>query len=79
MTLFDRALASAGRLRRLLLPMGLLLLALWLLFFDSHNLVRRVQWHHELAETRAKNEALQREIDLLEQKLKDVESEEVRP
>lgn len=74
---FDRALTSAGRLRRFLLPVGLLLLAVWLLFFDSHNLVRRVQWHRELASYRAQNEALQHEIDVLELKLEDVESEEV--
>ena len=61
--------APRRRLHRILLLTALGLLALWLLFFDSHSLLRRVQWHREYARLVQENIRLQEEIDILEAKL----------
>ena len=55
--------------RRLLLLVGALLVAVWLLFLDSHSLVRRWQWHSELEQLRVENAALEQRIADLEAKL----------
>lgn len=64
-------------MRKRLLILGLGLLGVWLLFFDSHSLVRRAQWHHELTTMQAENEALQRAIDTLTVQLDAGVSDEV--
>lgn len=46
------------RLRRRLLLAGALALALWVAFFDSHSLWRRVSYARELDRIAAENEAL---------------------
>lgn len=51
--------------RRLLLSLGVFTLV-WITFFDSHSLVKRISWHHEYAELRAENELLIAEIERLE-------------
>ena len=56
------------RLRRRLLLVGLVALIGWLAFFDSHSLVRRVGYYHELRQISAENERLKAEnIELAEQ------------
>jgi cell division protein FtsB len=57
---------------------GIVLLALvWVLFFDSHSMVRRLQWTHEAAQLRQDNEAMQAEILRLERSLKEANDPEV--
>ena len=59
---------SRPRLRRRLLLVGLVALIGWLAFFDSHSLVRRVGYYHELRQISAENERLKAEnIELAEQ------------
>lgn len=57
------------RWRRLLVGLGLLLL-IWIAFFDSHSLYRRLRWSYEASRLRAQNEALRQTIDSLQQQLK---------
>ena len=58
---------SRPRLRRRLLLVGLVGLIGWLAFFDSHSLVRRVGYYHELRQISAENEQLKAEnIELAE-------------
>ena len=65
------------RLRRPLVLAVLGALALWLAFFDSHSLARRVSWHHEHARLAAENAALRAEIEQLEARLDAGISDEV--
>ena len=65
------------RLRRPVVAMVLLLGALWFTFFDSYSLVKRVRWHHEHARLSQENEHLRREVDILEERLKNPLSDEV--
>ena len=65
------------RLRRPVVVTVLLLGALWFIFFDSYSLVKRVRWHHEYARLSTENEHLRREVDILEERLKNPISEEV--
>ncbi len=56
------------RMRKRFLLMGLVGLIAWLTFFDSHSLVRRVGYYHELRQVSAENERLQAEnVELAEQ------------
>ena len=60
---------QATSLRRLRLALasalGLALLV-WVAFFDSHSLVKRITWHHELSELRRENAALREQTRILE-------------
>lgn len=44
-------------------------LVVWVLFFDSHSLLKRYQWHQELDALTQENEELQREIQQLQTQL----------
>lgn len=57
------------RLRNRILVCAGLLLALWLAFFDSHSLLKRVTWHQEFTELREENARLSTEIDRLEEEV----------
>lgn len=67
---------SSRLLRRLLLA-AVVLLAVWVLFFDSHSVIKRLRWHREYTELSAENEHLRQEIDVLEDRLDDPLSDEV--
>ncbi len=56
---------------------ALLLLGLWVSFFDSHSLLRRVRWTMELNAKQADNVRLERELEALQAQLQSVESPEV--
>lgn len=53
------------------------LAGIWFTFFDSHSLVKRIQWHQELARLTEENEALREEIDTLEERLAEPLSDEI--
>ena len=57
------------RLPRLLLAGGGLVVFLWIAFFDSHSLLRRLSWHAEEARLIEENDALRQEIADLEARL----------
>lgn len=57
------------RLRNRLIACGVLMLAVWITFFDSHSLVKRLGWHREHAELVESNAQLRAEIDRLETEL----------
>ena len=47
----------------------ILLGGIWLVFFDSYSLVRRVGWHQEQAQLRVENAALEQRILELEEQI----------
>ena len=47
----------------------ILLLGIWLAFFDSHSLLKRYRWHQERELLHHENQALRKRIDVLESKL----------
>ncbi len=51
--------------------------ALWLLFFDSHSIYRRVMWGREAATLRAENAVLERDIEELKIRIKEADGNEV--
>ena len=65
------------RLQGPLLVVAVLLATLWITFFDSHSLIKRVRWHQEMTRLTEENEALRHEIDLLEERLAVPLSDEV--
>lgn len=60
---------SRSRLRLWLLGGALLLLAAWLLFFDSHSLLKRYRWNQELDRLQSENAQLRDDIDRLQTNL----------
>lgn len=54
------------RFRNRFIASALLLLAVWLTFFDSHSLVKRLAWHREHAHLVESNARLRSEIERLE-------------
>ncbi|MEM6326164.1 MAG: septum formation initiator family protein [Bacteroidota bacterium] len=52
--------------RRRLLIVGVIALGLWVAFLDSHSLLRRALYAHDLAQIEAENEALRQENARLE-------------
>ena len=56
---------STPQSRRKALITGLVVLAVWVTFFDSHSLIRRARWHSQLNAISAENTRLQIEADSL--------------
>lgn len=52
-------------------------LVVWVLFFDSHSLLKRYQWHQELDALTQENEELRREIQHLQTQLEKPLSDQV--
>ncbi len=66
MALTERISHFVQRSRTLLLGVAIALVAIWVLFFDSHSIATRVQLMAERSALSADNEALQAQIDALE-------------
>lgn len=60
---------SSPLLRRRLLLAGLAALMGWLAFFDSHSLLRRARYYHEVSRLTAENERLTVENAALAERL----------
>lgn len=52
-------------------------LFLWVLLFDSHSLLQRMKWQHELNATRTHNETLEASIEEKKQEVRQGISDEV--
>lgn len=50
---------------------------LWITFFDSHSLIKRLRWHNERDALRTENALLTREIERLEREVEKGISDEV--
>ncbi len=61
---------------RYVLLAGLILLLLWVLFLDSHSLLKRWKWHRELVAIKKENAYLEQRIQKLERKLETPLSDE---
>lgn len=59
------SVAEKRRLRNRTIASAVLLLAVWLAFFDSHSLFKRITWHREYTELREENARLSTEIERL--------------
>lgn len=68
---------TSPALRRRLLMLGLVVAAVWIAFFDSHSLLRRVQYYYEYRTLAAENEQLQAAIEDLERRVSAEPSDEV--
>jgi len=67
--LIVRSLGAVGLTRRRIV-VGIGLVAfMWVAFFDSHSLVRRLRWHHEADQIRRANQELRAEIVYLREKV----------
>lgn len=64
------------RVRRRFVLAALSLLLMWLTFFDSHSLVRRIGWHKEHAQLQQANDDLKAQIEDLESELDEGLSDE---
>lgn len=51
--------------------------AVWLMFFDSHSLIKRVSWHHEYVQLLEENAALEEQIKALEERMEQGISDEM--
>lgn len=62
--------------RRIVLGV-LVFVGLWVLFFDTHNLLQRARWTYELHETQVENARLQDELEVLQEQLESVDAPDV--
>lgn len=65
----------SGRVKATLACFALLIVAVWLTFFDSHSIANRIHWNREIAKIEAENSALREETAALEEKLKGAKSD----
>lgn len=65
------------RLQGPLIVVVMILAGLWITFFDSHSLVKRVRWNQEVARLTEENKALRQEIEVLEERLAEPLSDDV--
>jgi cell division protein FtsB len=68
---------SNGDWGRWLLAIGAALVLVWVAFFDSHSLIKRIRWHHEHEHLSAENERLRQQIETLQYKLQQPLSDDV--
>lgn len=69
--------APSRTVMRWLLAGGAVLLFLWIAFFDSHSLLKRLRWHYEHEQLTTENERLRRQIETLQHQLQQPLSDEV--
>lgn len=67
--------SSPRHLTRWLAAAAGLFLIVWLLFLDSHSVMKRVRWHQQEAQLTQENERLRAEIDALDAKLEEPPSD----
>jgi cell division protein FtsB len=60
---------SKKTLRRWLIGGVLCALVVWIVFFDSHSLLQRYQWHQQRDQLAQENQQLQQEIERLRNQL----------
>lgn len=60
---------ASPQLRRRLLLVGIALAGVWLMFFDSHSLLRRVEYYTDFRTLSEENNELQAEIDHLQEQV----------
>jgi cell division protein FtsB len=63
-TLTEHVLETPQSRRKALIT-GLVVVAVWVTFFDTHSLIRRARWHREHKALTAENARLQLEADSL--------------
>lgn len=56
--------------------LGIVLVA-WIAFFDSHSVLKRIQWRMEYEDLRAENERLREEITRVRDSIQAIESDEM--
>lgn len=61
--------AEKRRLRNRVIVCGFLVLGVWLTFFDSHSLIKRLSWHRQHAQLVEENTRLRMEIERLEKEV----------
>lgn len=61
--------SPTSSLRRWIFGGLLLALVVWVVFFDSHSLWKRYQWHQELDALTQENRELRRDIEHLQEQL----------
>jgi cell division protein FtsB len=52
-------------------------ISIWLMFFDSHSLIKRVTWHREYVQLREENAALEEQIKALDERMEQGISDEM--
>lgn len=67
---------SSPTFRKRLLLIGAVALAIWLLFLDSHSVLRRVQYYRELRHLQSENQEMRQSIEELSGLLEEGLSEE---
>jgi len=78
MSRFSLGTGLLNRKTKWLLGIGAIVaLLVWIAFFDSHSIARRVRWHQEIGRVRAENERLIRQTEELQAMLEEARSDEV--
>ena len=68
---------TSPQLRRRLLLLGIALAGVWLMFLDSHSLLRRFEYYADYRALTEENNAMQADIDRLEEQVDAGLSDEV--
>ncbi|HEX7071800.1 MAG TPA: septum formation initiator family protein [Rhodothermales bacterium] len=68
---------SGRRIQKWFLLVSLIVVGVWIGFFDSHSIARRVAWHHEAKELAAANDTLRADIARLEEQLQEARTDEM--
>lgn len=72
-----RRKAPGRSIQKWLLLVSLLVVGVWLAFFDSHSFARRIAWHQEARQLSAENESLRAEIEKLDEQVEEAQTDEM--